>query len=236
MNNMWSKNQRAVERTGYYILDKITWKKTIYLSMKNILCPWNVLSMKCPIYEMSYLYIAISMKFPVYELSYLCVVISMKYPVYEMSYLWNVLSMKCHIYEMSYLWNVLSMNCSIYELSYLWNVLSMKFPIYELSYLWNVLSMKCPIYEVSYLWNIFLWNDPTPYCLCVYCVVLYILLYQVPSRPSTWYEPVKSSDVVLNKTLYFQFLYIFVRNKKTELLNYFRFVLGEYICYKRYNL
>ena len=55
--------------------------------------------------------IVLSMKCPIYEMSYLWIVLSMKCPIYEMSYLWNVLSMKCPFYEMSYLWNVLSMKC-----------------------------------------------------------------------------------------------------------------------------
>ena len=59
----------------------------------------NVLSLKCPVYEMSGLWN----------------VLSMKHPVYEMSYLWNVLSMKC-FNKMSYLWNVLD-EMSFYEIS-----------------------------------------------------------------------------------------------------------------------
>ena len=61
------------------------------------------LSMKSPIYEISYLWNVLSMKCPIYEMSF-----------YELSYLWNVLSMKCPIYEMSCLWNVmkcLSLKC-----------------------------------------------------------------------------------------------------------------------------
>ena len=63
------------------------------LSMENILCLLNVLSMKCPIYGKSYI----------------CNVLYMECPIYGMSYLWNFLSMKCPIYGMSYLCNVLSM-------------------------------------------------------------------------------------------------------------------------------
>ena len=87
------------------------------------------------------------MKCPIYEMSYLWNVPSMKCPIYEMSDLWNVPSMKCPIYEMSYLWNVPSMKCPIYELSYLWNVPSMNCPNYEMFCLWNF-----------FIWNVFLWN------------------------------------------------------------------------------
>jgi len=55
--------------------------------------PWNFLSIKCPIYKMSYLWNVLSIKCPIYKMT----------PIHEMSYLWNVLSMKCPIYEMSYL-------------------------------------------------------------------------------------------------------------------------------------
>ena len=51
--------------------------------MENLLCLWNVLSMKCPIYEMSF-----------FEIFYLWNVLSMIFPNYEMSYL--CLSIKCH--------------------------------------------------------------------------------------------------------------------------------------------
>ena len=54
----------------------------------------NVLSLKCPVYEMSGLWN----------------VLSMKHPVYEMSYLWNVL-IKCLT-----VWNVLD-EMSFYEIS-----------------------------------------------------------------------------------------------------------------------
>ena len=63
---------------------------------------WNVISMKCPIYEMSYLKNVLSKN-----------VLSMKCPIYEVSYLWNVLSMKSPIYEMSYL-----LKCPIYTMSF----------------------------------------------------------------------------------------------------------------------
>ena len=98
-------------------------KKISYI--KNLLCLWNVLCLKCP-----------SMK---------C--LSMKCPIYEMFYLWNVLSMKCPICEMSYLWNILFRKCTIYEMSfyemsYLWNVLSMKF-----------LSIKCTNALLIFFWS-----------------------------------------------------------------------------------
>ena len=83
------------------------------LSMENILCLLNVLSMKCPIYGMSYIYN----------------VLYMECPIYGMSYILNVLSMECLIYEMSYIWNVLYMECPIYEMS----VYEMYF--YAMSYL-----------------------------------------------------------------------------------------------------
>ena len=90
-----------------------------------------------------------TMKWPIYEMSYLWNVLSFKCPMYEMSFLWYVLSMRRPIYEMSYLWIVLSMKCPFYKMSYLWNVLPVQCPIYEMSCLYNVLSMKCPIYEMT---------------------------------------------------------------------------------------
>ena len=54
-------------------------RKMYFVDKKSPLSKKNLLSMKCLIYEMSY-------------------VLSMKCPIYEMS----VLSMKCLIYEMSY--------------------------------------------------------------------------------------------------------------------------------------
>ena len=44
--------------------------KIFPLSRKNLLCLWNILSMKCPIYEMSYLWNVLSMKCPIYEMSF----------------------------------------------------------------------------------------------------------------------------------------------------------------------
>ena len=80
-------------------------------------CLWNVLSMKCSVYEKSCLW-----------KSCLLNVLSMKCPVYEMSCLWNVLSMKC-----PWLWYVLSI-----KIPWLWNVLFLKCPVYETSCLRNV--------------------------------------------------------------------------------------------------
>jgi len=51
-----------------------------YLSMKDLLCPWNVLSIKCSIYEMSYLWFFFN----------------------EITFLWNVLLWNVHNYEMSF--------------------------------------------------------------------------------------------------------------------------------------
>ena len=86
---------------------------------------WNVLSIKCPIYEMSY-----SMKCPGNALS--SYDISMKCPEYQ-------ISMKCPI-----LWNVLSMKFPIDEMSWKgivfpWYVLSN-----EMSCLWNVFKWNVP--------------------------------------------------------------------------------------------
>ena len=94
-----------IDRTDFHRQGKIwRWKNKIKiniickkkspLSMENLLWLWNVLSMKCPIYEMSYLWNVLSMKYlsmkcPIYEISF-----------YEMSYLWNI-----------FLWNVQSMKC-----------------------------------------------------------------------------------------------------------------------------
>ena len=84
-----------IDRTDFHRQGKIwRWKNKIKiniickkkspLSMENLLWLWNVLSMKCPIYEMSYLWNVLSMKY-----------LSMKCPIYEISF-----------YEMSNLWNV----------------------------------------------------------------------------------------------------------------------------------
>ena len=133
---------------------KISFVKKSSLSMKNLLCLWNVMSIKCPIYEMS-----LSMKCPIHEKSYPWNVLSMillymkslsmTSPIYEMS-----LYMKCLINEMSYLWH-----CYLWKV-FLWNVLSMKSPINEkfLSmkclYLWIVQSRNVFINEIFYLWNV----------------------------------------------------------------------------------
>ena len=105
---------------------------------------WNVLSMKCPIYKMSYLWNVLF-----YEMSWKCIV-----------FLWYLLSMKCPEYQ-------ISMKCPI-----LWNVLSMKFPIDEMSWKgivfpWYVLSN-----EMSCLWNVFKWNVPTPYIFHPFFIIV----------------------------------------------------------------
>ena len=83
--------------------------------------------MKCPIYEMSYLWNVLSWN-----------VLFMK------CFLWTVPCIKCPIYEKSYLWNVPSMKCPIYEMSYLWNVPCIKCPIYKMSQHLNfVLIINC---------------------------------------------------------------------------------------------
>ena len=137
-----------------HLLNRNHWVK----AFKGLL---HVLSMKCPIYEISYLWNVLFMKYLSMKCPY------MKCPLYWMSCLWNVLSMKCLIYKISIyemsIYEMSSMKCPIYkisfyemslfeifsllnvlyEMSYLLNVL------YEMSYLWNVLSMKCLIYEIS---------------------------------------------------------------------------------------
>ena len=91
---------------------------------------WNVLSIKCPVYEMSCLWNVLSMKCPI---------------------LWNVLEMHClpmislwNVLNTKYLWNVL-----FYEMSCLWNFLSMKCPGKALSFHDMSYPMKCPVYEMS---------------------------------------------------------------------------------------
>ena len=66
------------------------------LSMENLLCLWKIFS----VYEMS-----LSMKCPIYEMSYLWNV-----RLWNV-FLWNVLCIKCPMYKTSYVWNVLSMKC-----------------------------------------------------------------------------------------------------------------------------
>ena len=56
---------------------------------------WKYLSMRCPIYAMTYLCNVLSMQCPIYAMSYLCIVLSMQCPVYAMTYLCNDLSIKC---------------------------------------------------------------------------------------------------------------------------------------------
>jgi len=77
----------------------------------NTQFPCIMLSMKCPIYKMLYLWF------------FLWNVFSLKCPDYKMFYLWNVISLKCPVYKISYLWHVLS---------WIWNVLSMKCPVHEM--------------------------------------------------------------------------------------------------------
>ena len=109
-----------VERKDYGLLDKITLGKRnkIIISMQNcliLLCLYNVLSMKFPVYEMSCLWNGLFMK---------C-------PAHEMSCLWNVLSMKC-LSKKCLSMKCLSMKCLSMK------CLSMKCPVHEMSYLWNV--------------------------------------------------------------------------------------------------
>ena len=118
-------------------------------------CLWIVLSMKllsiiCPVYELSYLWNGYLWNF------YLWKVLSMKYP-----YLWIVLclkllSKKCPVYEVSIV-------CPIYEIiiykmsledSIHWDV-----PFMNCPYLWNVLSTNSPIYKMSCLWmNVYIYE------------------------------------------------------------------------------
>ena len=70
---------------------------------------WNFLSMNCPVYEMSCLWI-----------------------VYENFVSMNCPSMNCLVYEMSCLWIVLSMNCPVYELS-VYELSVYEMSVYEMS-------------------------------------------------------------------------------------------------------
>jgi len=96
-------------------------------------CLWNVLSLKCPVFEMSYLLNVLSLKCLIYEIS--CHGMSCHgMSCHEMS----CYGMSCH--EMS----CHGMSChemSSHEMS----CHSRKWSIYEMSCLENVLSMKCPI-------------------------------------------------------------------------------------------
>ena len=145
-----------------HLLNRNHWVK----AFKGLL---HVLSMKCPIYEMSYvwnvliyeisiyemsIYEMSSMKCPIYKISFyemsLFEIFSLLNVLYEMSYLLNVL------YEMSYLWNVLSMKCLIYEISIyemsIYEMPSLLNVLYKMSCVWNVISMKCPVstYEMFF--------------------------------------------------------------------------------------
>ena len=105
------------------------------LEMPRMSCVWNVLFMKCPVYEMSCQ----------------CNVLLMKCHVNAMSCLWNVMSMQCPVYEISSQCNVLLMKCHVNAMSCLWNVMSMQCPVYEISCQCNVLLMKCHINEMYVL-------------------------------------------------------------------------------------
>jgi len=86
--------------------------------------------------------ILLSLKCPIYEMLYLWNVLSMKCPIYEMSYLWNVLSMKCPFYEMSFLWNDLSMKWPICDIVISIKCLSMKCPNAIINTWWTILYFE----------------------------------------------------------------------------------------------
>ena len=102
-------------------------------------CPWNVLSMKCPVHEMS-------CHFNVH--------------VSEMSCLWNV-----HVSEISCLWNVHVWNVHVWNVHVSEISMSLKCPCFvKCPCLWNVLSLKCPclkcptpfllsLLKISYRWG-----------------------------------------------------------------------------------
>ena len=73
-----------------------------YLSRKNLLCLWNVLS--C-LWKVIYLSNILFLKCHVYEMS----IVQSTLCIWNI-HLWNVLSMKCPIYEMCCQWTVLLWN------------------------------------------------------------------------------------------------------------------------------
>ena len=100
---------------------------------QSMKCPlWNVLSLKCPLDEISHLWNVPSTKCPNVSL--------MKCPICEMS-----CRMKCSIYDTSYLCNVLSMLCPVYEMSRLWNS-----PFVNV-HLWNYFNVKSPNATLQYM-------------------------------------------------------------------------------------
>ena len=124
---------------------------------------WNVLAIKCPGYEISWLWMSclcnvLSMRCHIYAMSCLCNALFMQCPIYEMSYLWNVLAVKCPNCERSQLLNFISLKYLSYEMSCPWTVLFMKCPICEIFYL-NILPMKCPVYKTSSKCNFFIFTD-----------------------------------------------------------------------------
>ena len=119
-------------------------------NVMSVKCP----SMKCCVYEMSFLWNIESMKCtlkcPFFDISCPCNIMPMKCPVFEISCLWNILSIKYPVYEMSYLWDNLSVKC-LHKKSCLWKVLSLKYSVYSISFisemscLLNFPSRKCLI-------------------------------------------------------------------------------------------
>ena len=78
----------------------------IVLSMKNL--SLNYLSNNCCVYQI------LSVKCPVWEMLWLWNDLSMNCHVYEMFCLWNIIFMKCLLCEISCLWNVLSVKCCLF--------------------------------------------------------------------------------------------------------------------------
>ena len=133
------------------------------------------------------------MKCPIYEMYYLWNVLSMKCPIYERSYQWNVLSMKCLIYEMSYLWNVVTMNCrnlemSVFKLSF--NEMS-QLPLYKiiLFFCWefSCLSTIWPKWETMVTAGIYSWSISKKECH-VYWIPLYNTVLYILSIAACWYN------------------------------------------------
>ena len=136
-----------------HLLNRNHWVK----AFKGLL---HVLSMKCPIYEISYLWNVLFMKYLSMKCPY------MKCPLWNV-HIWNVLSIECPYLKFSLYWMssmkcpiywMSSMKCPIFEMSYLWNVLSMKYPSMKCPYmkcpLYWMSYIKCPVYEMSYPWNV----------------------------------------------------------------------------------
>ena len=142
--------------------------------------------MKCPFYEMFYLWNLETMKCPVYEIFYLL-----------NGFLWNLSSqsmkclfMKCPVYKMSYLWNVLSMRCPTYEMSCLWDVLPMKCPICKIFYLWNVLSMKFFIYKMVF-YKMSWWLDHNIQLIGNTVSLGWIIKLRISNQGCSWFKQMK---------------------------------------------